>query len=306
MKRQIGHAVLVILLLGVRAGWSQAATPEEALEELVTTEDIKVALTHLPPEAQKLMDSLSPDNQKDFAQRLLPQAWLKKRQLTLKREGDGWNLVEQERWSLGIFSIANSIISGRDSLLVLRNERGNGYGRVDTLVSMRLEEGEWRVMAFGNWEPKRLESAEFLRRLTPMGKNEAAALHTIEEARGALNSYRLEHPDIGLPAHLEALGKQVDEHGKKKNSAVMEDIFVQDGYEFQYRLISSGSGETWQEQFTITATPVQFGKTGRRRFYADESGTIRFTNEDRSANVSDDELDDSAMPEADGPAVFLP
>ena len=38
---------------------------------------------------------------------------------------------------------------------------------------------------------------------------------------------------------------------------------------------------------TYTARPVAPGKTGYRSFFADETGVIRATSEDRAANVSD-------------------
>ena len=49
------------------------------------------------------------------------------------------------------------------------------------------------------------------------------------------------------------------------------------------RVSSRSSVETW----TYTARPVAPGRTGYRSFFADETGVIRATSEDRAANVSD-------------------
>jgi len=38
---------------------------------------------------------------------------------------------------------------------------------------------------------------------------------------------------------------------------------------------------------TYTARPVERGRTGYRSFFADQTGVIRATSEDRAANVSD-------------------
>ena len=49
------------------------------------------------------------------------------------------------------------------------------------------------------------------------------------------------------------------------------------------RVSSRSSVDTW----TYTARPVEQGRTGYRSFFADETGVIRATSEDRAANVSD-------------------
>ena len=42
--------------------------------------------------------------------------------------------------------------------------------------------------------------------------------------------------------------------------------------------------------FTVTARPQKYGKYGTRSFFADESGVIRFTAEDRAPTVEDPAL----------------
>ena len=52
---------------------------------------------------------------------------------------------------------------------------------------------------------------------------------------------------------------------------------VKDGYVF-----SMGS---FGNVFTVNATPMTYGTTGNRSFFADESSVIRYTREDRPATV---------------------
>lgn len=49
------------------------------------------------------------------------------------------------------------------------------------------------------------------------------------------------------------------------------------------KVSSRSSVETW----TYTARPIERGRTGYRSFFADQTGVIRATDEDRAANASD-------------------
>jgi hypothetical protein len=49
------------------------------------------------------------------------------------------------------------------------------------------------------------------------------------------------------------------------------------GYTFRYL-------KTGMSHFQITASPVEYGKTGSKNFFMDESGVVRFTMEDRPAS----------------------
>jgi len=55
---------------------------------------------------------------------------------------------------------------------------------------------------------------------------------------------------------------------------------VRDGYVFRY-------ARTTGTRYQITASPVEFGRSGRRNFFIDESAIIRVTSEDRAAAETD-------------------
>jgi len=57
---------------------------------------------------------------------------------------------------------------------------------------------------------------------------------------------------------------------------------AKDGYAFRTR----GTART----FTISATPLDYGSTGSRSFFSNETGVIRYTREDRPATVEDPPL----------------
>jgi hypothetical protein len=58
---------------------------------------------------------------------------------------------------------------------------------------------------------------------------------------------------------------------------------VRDGYVFHYT-------RTTGTRYQITASPVEFGKSGGKNSFIDESAIIRVTSEDRPATQRDDPL----------------
>ncbi len=58
---------------------------------------------------------------------------------------------------------------------------------------------------------------------------------------------------------------------------------TKDGYAFS----TSGDADT----FTVNASPLDYGFTGTRSFFSDESSVIRYTREDRPATVEDSPLE---------------
>jgi len=59
---------------------------------------------------------------------------------------------------------------------------------------------------------------------------------------------------------------------------------TKDGYTFT---VSTGTGNA---TYTIDARPITYGETGTRSFFADETGVIRYTTEDRPATSEDPPL----------------
>lgn len=82
----------------------------------------------------------------------------------------------------------------------------------------------------------------------------------------------------------------VPEHAYLVDPAFMQDPARKDGYLFHYNLIDSGLGRRDSAQYQITATPVEFGKTGKKSYFINQTGVIRFTTENRDANENDEAL----------------
>lgn len=201
-------------------------------------------------------------------------------------------------------------------------------------ISMRLQDGDWQVTGFGNWRPTSLESGEFVSRFSPTAENETAARATLTQIWSALTNYHIQYPQVGYPGTLQALSGPEEQDQKKEenqeeqsdvqivdgppdtaddsrpsqrnlrpvpqyahilDASFLQDPPVKDGYQFHYVLIDSGNSEDPDGKFHITATPVEFGKTGGRSFFMDQTGQIRATAEDRDANENDPLLTEGSM-----------
>ena len=69
-------------------------------------------------------------------------------------------------------------------------------------------------------------------------------------------------------------------------SAVLIDSFLGSGTKDGYVFGTSGDGST----FRVSARPLDYGSTGTRSFFSDETGIIRYTTRDRPATVNDTPL----------------
>lgn len=324
MKSRCSYFLLAFLLfVSVKFSWCQN-TPQSVLEELITTEKTEVGEAHYTAPVRHLLEGLKEGDRAQTSQKLLVSRWLRNHHLTLHKndDGSGWDLVSAQGQKLSTFSITDTYFSGTNALVHLQSKPAQGQGEEGTsyFISMRLQEGDWQVTGFGSWRPTSLESDEFVRHFTPTGDNEAAAQATLGEICSALLNYHGTYPQVGYPSTLQALsgpaekeqdqkveGLEVEgqpdaqmnqvpvpQYARMLDPSFLEDPPVKNGYKFHYVLIDSGNADDPQGRFRITATPVEFGKTGDRSFFMDQSGQMRFTAEDRDANENDPLLSGSS------------
>src|SRR5262249_62288855 len=130
----------------------------------------------------------------------------------------------------------------------------------------------------------------------------------------ALFNYAIAHPGIGYPRSLAALTEPIQEEIQEiQQIQEVEDVVILDGgdtkpqgnvsrlldesyaadplikagYRFRYLQTGTGNGdENSFGSFEITATPVEFGKTGARNYLLDGRG-IHVTMENRLATQQD-------------------
>jgi hypothetical protein len=157
---------------------------------------------------------------------------------------------------------------------------------------MHLEGDEWRIDDFGPWEKNDLGLGKLVHQPTEMEQNEAAARDTINMLVGALQRFASRFPKTGFPFNLRMLTTSLEPEnvysgsGPLLDESFAADPLIKNGYIFQYLLTSVGDGQQqgWGS-FEITATPVEFGKTGSKNYLANPS--LHVTSQNRPAADDD-------------------
>ena len=116
--------------------------------------------------------------------------------------------------------------------------------------------------------------------------HEASAVASIKAINEAEMIYASSHPDVGFTADLATLGGTAQGGGEQTLDNTLASG-RKSGYTFTYTPGEKVNGAI--RSYTVTAVPDQVGTTGNRRFYADESGQIRY-NASGPADVSSAEL----------------
>lgn len=298
------------------------STPEAALEEMATADKLEVMAKHLPVKVQQAIEKLDEKEKKEISERLLVKSRMQREGISFTKSDDGssWEVRDEKGNLEASITLANSFISGTEALLSLQlvdhpatqdnKEPGahtdppprRGREAEFMLVSMRLEEGEWRVIGFGPWEHKNLETEDFLRGLVPNKQeaNASAAASTLRTLNVCLVTYATTYPEIGFPETLKQLSGASGNEPSSQHAMLLDPSFavvpaIKDGYEFRYTMIDPGSGDQGAEKeregrYRITATPVEFGTTGSKSFFTDQNGIVRVTTENREANENDEPI----------------
>ena len=108
-----------------------------------------------------------------------------------------------------------------------------------------------------------------------MAANESATIGSMRTMTTAFENYAVTY-SVGYPSTLANLGAS----GSPSSTAadLLDAVLVggsKSGYNFTYSP-SAPSANGQINSYTLTATPIQAGVTGRRTFYTDQSLVIRF------------------------------
>lgn len=135
------------------------------------------------------------------------------------------------------------------------------------------EEGEWKLLSLGvllldlpalevEWDESEIEATE------------KDALESLKMIAAAIESYRSKYPH--LPESLANLaaparGKPSAEAGGLLDSDLAKG--AKNGYAFRY-VIAGASDLGAPAKYELSATPLQYGRTGRRSFFRDSNGVV--------------------------------
>lgn len=276
-----------ILFMTLLFTWSALAqsTPEAAFQEFATTEKPAEFVRHLPVALQEAIDQLPPGEKQKIFDKFLIHNMLKHDGITVTATDDPRVFkLERENHPSTTLTLENSFVDGSDALLLMEIKDDKSSQTV--LVLMHLQDDDWRVERFGPWDSQTLESDELLEQILPARRNEASALSLLHMLIAALAKYSRTYPDVGYAPTLTALSGAKGAPPSPEHSFILEslvDPLVRDGYRFQY----SRSGPS---HYQVTASPLEYGTTGGKNFFADETGVIRRTSEDRPATENDERL----------------
>jgi len=293
--RWVTIALLPLISTFTRA---QGNTPQAALEELATTNKPEVIARHLPEPLEKSIDVLPRAAREQALNEILNLKKLHLDGCTVRRadEADTWQIIDKDGANKGKVKLANAFVSGVDAILPLLVETGDSSQTF--IVTMHLEGHEWRIDDFGPWEKADLGLQKLVHEPTEMEKNDTAARETLAEIRRALATYVRINPENGYPSSLRPLtvppkGAAAALHLFLDDSFNAEPL-IKSGYQFRYVQTDAGDGTADEPgSFAITATPVEFGVSGSRNYFMDESGGIHSTTENRAA-TEDDPVEDRA------------
>ncbi|HEY6970193.1 MAG TPA: hypothetical protein VJA94_13380 [Candidatus Angelobacter sp.] len=306
---------------------SQAATPLGAIDELTRAEKLADILKHYPAAVQEVVSELPEGEKAEVSKRLSVASRIREAGYELRRTDDlrFWQFVDKAGSVHATLTLVNYFISGTDSVILFHWDSPPNKKELK-FAYLRYERGEWRIINFGDWRSEiDLESDGFISEFTSSGRNEKAATLTLLRVLSALSIYARSHPGSGLPTSLDVLSEPVveedaqpdadiedgteeeeeahDDSGAQKPPAapyLADMVFkdnraIKDGYEFRYLLIDPLVSDRSAGKYQITATPIEFAKTGRKSYFVDQSSTIHFTLENRPANENDECLDGSSI-----------
>jgi len=106
-----------------------------------------------------------------------------------------------------------------------------------------------------------------------MAANQASAVSSLRTINGSAITYSLTYPDTGFPASLSAMGGAQPCTASSASACLLDEVLAS-GTKSGYTFVWTGDGNTPSVGYTITATPVTAGSSGKIMFCSDQSGNV--------------------------------
>jgi type IV pilus assembly protein PilA len=119
-----------------------------------------------------------------------------------------------------------------------------------------------------------------------MSANEASAVQSLRTIQSAETAYATTYPSLGFSATLAELGGPGSACAASSTQACLIDTILASGTKSGYIITWLGDGLTPSVSYTVNADPISRGSSGRRSFFTNYPGVIRF-NDTAPASVSD-------------------
>jgi len=279
-----------------------SSTPREALVEMVLAEDANTVEKHLPSSFVEAVKRLREPARSQVRSRFVFRKMLPKDvQITV---GGVDNLLlsaeskEEPSFPSVQVKVEDEAASGVGTLLKLACCRDSDCENY--YVQMKYEDGDWRLARIDSASKVfDLEASVLLRQMQEEDSsdsssvNESSAVGALRTINTALVQFQANYPDVGFPQELRSLALADQLEADSEHAGLLDASIAcphtpcrRSGYLFDYvpHFYSNSSG------YGVSARPEEFGITGTRSFYTDESGIIRFTAENRPAGEDDPPL----------------
>lgn len=120
-----------------------------------------------------------------------------------------------------------------------------------------------------------------------MAANEASAVQSLRSIQSAETAYSTTYPLVGYSSTLLALSESATSSCVASSTqACLIDAVLAGGTKGGYAITFHGDGLTPSVSYYLNADPLARGASGRRSFYTDFPGVIRF-NDSATATVTD-------------------
>ena len=156
----------------------------------------------------------------------------------------------------------------------LRNATDTTGASVHQIVlGLVREDGEWKLLSLGLLLLD-LPSLEAEWDVAEVEETEKSALETLNKVADAVEAYRNKY--LRLPESLANLGPPL--HGKANGEAaglLGSDLAngMKNGYTIRYVIVGASTLGA-PAKYELAATPLQYGRTGRRSFFRDSNGAL--------------------------------
>jgi type IV pilus assembly protein PilA len=112
-----------------------------------------------------------------------------------------------------------------------------------------------------------------------MAANEASAVESLRSIQSAETAYSTTFPSVGYSTTLLQLsGAGAGACTATSSQACLIDSVLASGVKSGYQITWNGDGLTPSVYYSINADPLARGSSGRRSFYTDYPGVIRYNN----------------------------
>lgn len=163
----------------------------------------------------------------------------------------------------------------------------SGADSIQVNMGLVRENGDWKILSLGVVLLD-LPSLEVEWDSAETDKNEQAALASLKTLAESVEEYRRKY--LRLPDALSNLGPALHGPASAESAGLADgDISsgAKDGYSFRYVIVGASTLGA-PAKFELAATPLVYGRTGRRSFFRDAAGTLRAADHQGSVGSASD------------------